>query len=794
MSNHQDRIDQLNQKLETLLGKQENFAQELMALYNEIEALKKLPADQFSSENSVELSAIEPIEPLIEVESPKIVEPEIKAIVEKRRQEAEIAEIVEKQTEQPAPRIQKQKGKSSLEKFIGENLINKIGIAITVIGVAIGAKYSMENNLISPLTRIILGYLVGLGLIGFGFKLKAKYESYSAVLVSGALAIMYLITFAAYSFYGLFPQLMAFGLMLLFTIFGVVAALNYNKVVIAHIGLVGAYAVPFLLSNDSGNTLALFSYMAIINVGILVIAVQRFWKSLYYAAFVFTWLIYGSWRIFSYDYDADFTLAAVFLTIFFVIFYATFLVYKLLKSEIFLKSDVILVLLNSFIFYGLGYELLTQNETGNELLGVFTLCNAIIHFAISALIFRKKLADKNLFYLISGLVLVFITMAIPVQLDGNWVTLLWALEAAVLFWIGRTKNVTFYERLSYILMFLGFVSLLEDWEVAYSVYSQEGHFDSILNIVFASSLLFVMAFGFINWVNLKTKPTTEENKTNGLTQLMTFALPAIFILALYGAFYVEIEYYFGKAFQNSQVQLGDADSYPEFNYGLRDFGEVWQINFTMFFLAVLAFINIVKIKNRVLGVSTLVLQFLCTLIFLGGGLYALSELRETYLLQGVDGNFEIGQFYIGIRYVAFVFFGGLLFSIYKLTRAPFMKVDFKIPFEMLIHTAILWIISSELLNWMDIAGSDQSYKLGLSILWGVYSLFLIGLGIWKKKKYLRIAGISLFGITLVKLFAYDIASLNTISKTIVFVSLGILLLIISFLYNKYKPATDENKI
>src|SRR5690606_33585531 len=160
-------------------------------------------------------------------------------------------------------------GKSDIEKFIGENLINKIGIAITVIGVAIGAKYSIENDLISPLTRIILGYLAGLGLLGFGIKLKEKYESYSAVLVSGAMAILYFITFAAYSFYGLFPQGLAFGLMLLFTTFGVVAALNYDKQIIAHIGLVGAYAVPFLLSNDSGKATVLFGYMAIINIGIM---------------------------------------------------------------------------------------------------------------------------------------------------------------------------------------------------------------------------------------------------------------------------------------------------------------------------------------------------------------------------------------------------------------------------------------------------------------------------------------------------------------------------------------------
>jgi uncharacterized membrane protein len=123
-----------------------------------------------------------------------------------------------------------------------------------------------------------------------------------------------------------------------------------------------------------------------------------------------------------------------------------------------------------------------------------------------------------------------------------------------------------------------------------------------------------------------------------------------------------------------------------------------------------------------------------------------------------------------------------------------MRINFNIPFALLLHAAILWIASSELIHWMDMSGSDQSYKLGLSILWGSYSLLLIILGLWKKKKYLRISAIALFGITLVKLFFYDIASLNTISKTIVFVSLGILLLIISFLYNKYKHIiTEENE-
>jgi uncharacterized membrane protein len=87
---------------------------------------------------------------------------------------------------------------------------------------------------------------------------------------------------------------------------------------------------------------------------------------------------------------------------------------------------------------------------------------------------------------------------------------------------------------------------------------------------------------------------------------------------------------------------------------------------------------------------------------------------------------------------------------------------------------------------MDIFGYNESYKLGLSIFWGIYALALIILGISQNKKHLRIGAIGLFAATLAKLFFYDIADLGTISKTVVFVSLGILLLIISFLYTKYR--------
>ena len=145
--------------------------------------------------------------------------------------------------------------------------------------------------------------------------------------------------------------------------------------------------------------------------------------------------------------------------------------------------------------------------------------------------------------------------------------------------------------------------------------------------------------------------------------------------------------------------------------------------------------------------------------------------------------YQRGVYNIGIRYVSFVFVALALVVCYKYLQQDFIQPNLRIPFDFVLHVAMIWIASSELISWMDMADSTQSYKLGLSILWGVYSLFLITLGIWKRKKYLRIGAIVLFGLTLIKLFFYDIADMDTIAKTVVFVSLGMLLLIISFVQN-----------
>jgi uncharacterized membrane protein len=168
----------LNDKLNLLIREQERFQREIKDIKTQLETLKP-------KEDSIPILAV--IEPEIK--------PEVSVPVFESKPQIIIEETPEVDFHKPISQNQK------LEKFIGENLISKIGIIILILGVGIGAKYAIDHELISPLTRIILGYLLGFGLLAFALKLKENYHQFSAVLLSGSMAINYFLTYDAYSIY-----------------------------------------------------------------------------------------------------------------------------------------------------------------------------------------------------------------------------------------------------------------------------------------------------------------------------------------------------------------------------------------------------------------------------------------------------------------------------------------------------------------------------------------------------------------------------------------------------------------
>jgi hypothetical protein len=86
----------------------------------------------------------------------------------------------------------------------------------------------------------------------------------------------------------------------------------------------------------------------------------------------------------------------------------------------------------------------------------------------------------------------------------------------------------------------------------------------------------------------------------------------------------------------------------------------------------------------------------------------------------------------------------------------------------------------------------QIIKIGYPILWGIISFVLLILGIKRQNKQLRIIALSLLGLTTLKLFLYDIRNVSETGKIIAFILLGVLILIISFVYQKLKRLVTED--
>src|SRR6218665_132943 len=190
-----------------------------------------------------------------------------------------------------SPPLQPVKAGSSIENFVGLKLIHIAGIIVLFTGLSIGVKYAIDINLITPTLRIVLAYAAGIVLFLFSLRLRSKYSLFSMILFSGAMATIYFTTYGAYEFYDMMPRSLAFGMMLALTVFTAYNALKYNRIEIALLGLVGAYAIPFFVRGNSSDLNALLSYVLTINLGILFLSFKKYWLPLNYVAFFSTWLI-----------------------------------------------------------------------------------------------------------------------------------------------------------------------------------------------------------------------------------------------------------------------------------------------------------------------------------------------------------------------------------------------------------------------------------------------------------------------------------------------------------------------
>ncbi len=423
-----------------------------------------------------------------------------------------------------------------LEKFIGENLANKIGIGVLVLGIGFFVKYAIDQNWINEIGRVFIGIFCGAILLGVAHKMRKTFVAFSSVLVGGGLAVLYLTIAIAFHDYHIFSQTVAFIMMVIITAFAVVLSLGYNRVELAILSILGGFASPFMVSTGEGNYVVLFTYIFILDVGMLVLAYYKKWNLINIISYVFTVLLFGAWLVEGFNSDTVNMILGglIFATLFYVVFFAMNVINNLKEKAAFKSLDISLLLSNTFLYYGAGMTLL-NNVVGDNYKGLFTAGLAVFNFIFAYTLHKSGRVDKNLVYLLIGLVLTFISLAAPIQLEGNYITLFWSAEAVLLLWLSQKSGIRLMKLASMIITVLMIISLLMDWTQLYKGVHQE--LSIVFNKAYITSLFSLASLACTLYL---LKHEQQENSEN--VRLYKYALSAVVVVILYFANFLELQY------------------------------------------------------------------------------------------------------------------------------------------------------------------------------------------------------------------------------------------------------------
>ncbi|MBS0347570.1 MAG: DUF2339 domain-containing protein [Proteobacteria bacterium] len=383
--------------------------------------------------------------------------------------------------------------------LFGGNLVAKVGLLILFFGVSFLLKYAAARVSV-PIELRLAGIVVAdIALLLWGWRIRASRASISLPVQGAALGILMLVTFGAFRLYALIPGGLAFALLFVLTLFTCLLAVLQDAVWLAVFGIVGGFAAPILTSTGQGSHIGLFSYYALLNAGVLAIALKRSWRLLNLLGFAFTFLIGTAWGVLRYRPE-DYLSAQGFLILFFVFYVAIAILYAgrqapRLKHYV----DGTLVFGTPLLAFGLQYGLVRDTPFG---LAFSALALGLFYTGLTVALWRRR-GDtlKLLVESFLALGIVFGTLAIPFALDGRWTSAAWALEGAGIVWVGLRQKQT----LAWVFGVLVQVGAWGAYVASIGGLPPEAGFagqavsDNLFDTGFLGGLLLALGAGFSSW-------------------------------------------------------------------------------------------------------------------------------------------------------------------------------------------------------------------------------------------------------------------------------------------------------
>jgi uncharacterized membrane protein len=374
----------------------------------------------------------------------------------------------------------------SLESRIGGQFLNRVGILAVLVGVAWFLKLAVDRNWIGPSLRVWIGLAAAAGLIAGSERFRLRgFPAFAYSLKALGTSIAYLALWAASSLYQLAPSWLVFLAMTGITIFNAVLAQRQDSEVLALYALAGGLATPGLLSVGHSE-IFLFSYLALLNAGALLLLMRRPWKRLAWAALLGTVVYCIGWSWHDQD-PSDLPQTALFIGLFF----AAFAVVPWLQQTI---SPIAFPILNGASAW-LGLMVLFSGRQQHLWRPWATLGLALTSLAITCRS-RGLLARTNL-----GLAIFFVTMAVPLEFHGAAVRLGWLGEALILVFLVRAVGDRMLRVFAASVLVLAFLALVWDWTIGVShpvaVVANKGFGTNLAAVFVFAAVTFLAGSGYL---------------------------------------------------------------------------------------------------------------------------------------------------------------------------------------------------------------------------------------------------------------------------------------------------------
>jgi len=666
------------------------------------------------------------------------------------------------------------------ESAVASTWMMRAFVIFVVSAVAYILKWSIERQFLGPVGRFAIGIGFGIAMLISGIKLiRTRYKMIGEGLLGGGIVVLYLSIYAADVMYHIMPTPLAFALMALVTITAGFLAVKLDSMLVAIFGIIGGYITPVALSTTVLSLPGFYSYILILSIAVLVIVQQKQWRLLNYLSFILTYGLYFFHSMENYEKSTDFAVAITFLTLLFVVQSLTVCIHNIIKKQQSTMLEAIHLILNAVVYSAGGYFLIAEAH-GRPYPALMALGLALFYMLYILMFLRRGLKDRLLLLCLISLSAAFTAWTLPLIMEKESLTIAFALLAFIFLWLGRKVKSNFLQSLSYLVYGIVF------YRVAFM--EMPGHYD----------------------LSASTPTSWSEYFKDILDRLFTFGTS---IGSIIGAFLLSKR----EARESSII-------FPENDTNAAIPAEIAQ---RVLFWSSVAFVFI--FMN--LEVNTM---FLCwepirlpMLTLLWGGL-TLFLFRRMLSSEKADGNSEIlftlTGIILAVSLVKLVVFDSQSWNLtmdfiyhneYSLLNTTMRLFDFGI---MLAVIMIIWKVISGSKNYarqralFGYAGlalfflfatlevrtllywkMENFMPAGISILWSVFAICFIAVGISKGIGLLRALGLILFVIVCGKITLSDLRGTEIIYRIIALLVIGITLLLGSFAYLKSNKLETTEK-